>query len=629
MFQRLLAGLALAAVSTGAVAAEFCVATLGELQTALFAAGSNGEADDIRIVQGLYVATSASIYSPSEAMDLDITGGWDALCQSQVDDPSLTILDGGQSTSLLAMTTASSAGLSLRNMTVQNGVRAEGGAGLFVRTLGDVTIDQVKFLGNRHTGGLYYGGAVFIERASNVNVLGSYFADNEAIVGAGIDVRSCESMTVSGSTFERNVNRTGGNGPHAGSAISVADASSAGVKCRTVDIQQSQFTGNVMAPLALQVRARITLSESTFASNTVHDSAIAINKLACGMLRADGNGLVQPGDSGDVIIERNSFTGSNHHDIACLWLLAEKVSVNPSTMTIASNSFSQFDGSAVRHATAAECDFHDNEFRNLSGGTALQPWCNDLEIRRNRFIDVSARNYDRGKMGSLINGAPSAIIVDGFSEAIRITDNLFVRNHSIGASPAKSDGGAVRVEFECYQNGCPNRLTTFADITNNTFVDNRSDTNGGSLAIWSELDDNQNVRVYNNLFVGSMAAGVGKDVYFDNDADNDFLLTGFTAHGNNLQLSNGGWATKVAQPPPSIATNFDNLTPFFADHQGDDYRLSVISPLVDVGVDSAPSISTIDLDGNVRVHDAHVDLGALESIGDVAAPDPVFRDGFD
>jgi hypothetical protein len=298
-------------------------------------------------------------------------------------------------------------------------------------------------------------------------------------------------------------------------------------------------------------------------------------------------------------------------------------------MTIVGNSFTQFDGSSIRRASATECDFHDNDFRNLSGGTAIQPWCNDLEIRRNRFIDVSARNFDRTKMGNLINGAPSAIIVDTVSESIRITDNLFVRNHSIGASPAKADGGAVRVEFDCYQNGCPNRLTTFADITNNTFVDNVSDMNGGALAIWSELDDNQNVRIYNNLFVGNSAVGVGHDIYFDNDLDNDFLLTGFTAHGNNLKLSTGGWATKVAQLPPSQATNFDNLTPFFANHESDDYRLSVISPLVDAGVDSAPSLSSSDLDENARVHGLHVDVGALESIGDVAAPDPVFRDGFE
>lgn len=629
MYQRLLAGIVLAAMSTTTIAAEFCVATLGDLQTALLAAGSNGQPDEIRVVQGLYNATSASFYSPTEAMGLDLSGGWDASCQLQASDSSSTVLDGGQATSLFAMSSASAANISLRNMTVRNGIRAEGGAGVFIRTLGNVTIESMRFEDNIHNGSLFYGGAVFVERADDVVVNDSSFLRNQAIVGAGIDVRSCDTLVVSASNFEQNINLAGGNGPHAGSAISVADASSAGVACRRVDVLQSRFTGNVMAPLALQVRAKITLVDNIFEANTIHDTALSANKLACGMLRADGDGLVQPADSGDVVIQGNSFSGNNGLDVACLWLLAEKISISPSTIQVAGNDFAQFDGSAVRAAISTECTFRENNFRELSGGTALQPWCSNVDVRRNRFIDVSARNYDQFKSGELVGGAPSSILVENVSEAITITDNLFVRNHSIGAAPIKSHGGAVRVELDCLPGGCSNRLTAFAHITNNTFVDNRSDTEGGALAIWSELDGNQNVFVYNNLFHGNQAAGSGEDVYFDNDEDSDFLLTGYSAHGNNLKLSSGGWAFKVPQTLPSPVTNVDDLSPVFANPGLDDYRLSGISPLLDRGDDLAPSIGTIDLDGNARILGVHVDIGALENTGDIPPPNAIFLDGFE
>lgn len=72
-FLALIFGIFLVA-SVSAQAADFCVSNSYKLQSALTAAGFNGEDDVIKIVQGTY--SGNFIYTSREAYDLTIEGGY-------------------------------------------------------------------------------------------------------------------------------------------------------------------------------------------------------------------------------------------------------------------------------------------------------------------------------------------------------------------------------------------------------------------------------------------------------------------------------------------------------------------------------------------------------------------------
>ncbi|MCI5227038.1 MAG: hypothetical protein D3918_10380 [Candidatus Electrothrix sp. AX2] len=70
----------------------------------------------------------------------------------------------------------------------------------------------------------------------------------------------------------------------------------------------------------------------------------------------------------------------------------------------------------------------------------------------------------------------------------------------------------------------------------------------------------------------------------------------------------------------TVKKSADNLNtdPLFANPTNGNYRLSASSPLIDVGLNNAPSLPQVDLDGNNRIMDgdndgtAHVDIGVYE-----------------
>ena len=104
----------------------FCVGNALELSTALATAASNGEADSIRLMRGVYASGGFS-FNSAEALGLDISGGYDAGCVAMKPDARLSVLDGGGLRQVLQVN--SPGAMSISYLTVQNGMQSGSSGG--------------------------------------------------------------------------------------------------------------------------------------------------------------------------------------------------------------------------------------------------------------------------------------------------------------------------------------------------------------------------------------------------------------------------------------------------------------------------------------------------------------------
>jgi hypothetical protein len=181
-----------------AEAATFCVDTVTELQNALATAATNGEHDVIRIETGVYAPTSGTVafnYGTPQNFDLVVEGGWVRVglvgCATRLNDPALTVLDGGGSRLVLRLlgNPETTGAITVRNLTVRNGAGPDvggmvlgAGAGLGTSYGGRLFVDRVivrENHSNGSTGGLSVGTS---GSGAEVEFLNSVIAGNTCAV---------------------------------------------------------------------------------------------------------------------------------------------------------------------------------------------------------------------------------------------------------------------------------------------------------------------------------------------------------------------------------------------------------------------------------------------------------------
>jgi len=176
--------------ATPATAAVFCVDTATELQNALSTAASNGEDDQVQIVQGTYVGNF--VYTSSEAENIVISGGFVPGCGSRTIDPQNTVIDGNQSGTTLALISDfnSSANLSLHSLTITGGystIDTGNGVGGGIRSrVGKGGILEIthSVITNNYAG---VGGGVEAENfRGKIRLIGNLIFNNQAIVSGGV-----------------------------------------------------------------------------------------------------------------------------------------------------------------------------------------------------------------------------------------------------------------------------------------------------------------------------------------------------------------------------------------------------------------------------------------------------------
>lgn len=147
--------------------------------------------------------------------------------------------------------------------------------------------------------------------------------------------------------------------------------------------------------------------------------------------------------------------------------------------------------------------------------------------------------------------------------------------------------------------------STTVTLTNNTITGNSAETGG--------YHNSDTVHIYNNIIYNNTAVSDGNDLSIENDGNNDFLPSLVNLYNNDFDQSASGIHIQISfSIDPS---NLDNLDPLFVNAASGDYHLIGSSPCIDAGDNSAPALPETDKDGQPRIMDGIVDMGAYEYSG--------------
>ncbi len=119
----------------------------------------------------------------------------------------------------------------------------------------------------------------------------------------------------------------------------------------------------------------------------------------------------------------------------------------------------------------------------------------------------------------------------------------------------------------------------------------------------------KNAGIYNNIIWGNIAS-LGADFYINNDYDHDSIPSTVNLFHNDFDQSSAG--TYIEIPFPIDSSNLNNLDPLFVNPANGDYHISDGSPCYNTGDNNAPGLPATDMDGEPRIMDGVVDIGADE-----------------
>ena len=272
----LLASLALVPGTSQAV--DFCVGNSTDLEAALLASAVNGAtADTIQVRVGTYLSPAngfgaAAAFGAGDSITIE--GGWMSTelipCATQSTDPSLTIIDGeGVRPAMLLRHQTGGGNMTVRNLTIQNGLRNVGmtgddrGGGLyaagFAGYVGDVLVERCIFRGNVAT--LLGGGLQATSDGGAVTVRNNLFVGNTASQGAAMYVFGNGGISyVNNNTATGNVSTSASNN----SVALSADGSN------TVLVTNNIFWGNT-----LPTQSDVLVSELVLLSNDIERPSAA------------------------------------------------------------------------------------------------------------------------------------------------------------------------------------------------------------------------------------------------------------------------------------------------------------------------------------------------------------------
>ena len=422
--------------------------------------------------------------------------------------------------------------------------------------------------------GLYTGNFEhFSAEGKDITVLGGYTANcsirvvdpaNTVLQGNGDSIISFlilngGDITIEGLTLKKgNTSLGNGGGLYAGcSSSGSGNASNITVKNNIIS-ENSAMQGGGMSIL--------TSSSSGDSGNiTIKNNIISGNSVEFGGGGVDAQSTSFAGASGYILFENNIVKmNSSNGAGGGLSILSRSTSGIPGNIKI----------------------LHNTILENTSSCSGGGVWAGQGGPQPCKIIikyNLISGNISEGSCGG---GGISASCTDdsGLCKDIIITDNLITNNTSWA-------GGGVEA-------------ISLGDVifTNNTIYNNTASYGGGIFFLMGDSD----LFVYNNIIWGNSSDSLGNDI--------NIQISGSPAgssygYNNDYAEIYGNWTN---------SGNNINKTPLFSDAANGDYHLAESSPCIDAGINTAPEISNVDFEGNLRIHDgdnngtATVDMGAYE-----------------
>ena len=213
----------------------------------------------------------------------------------------------------------------------------------------------------------------------------------------------------------------------------------------------------------------------------------------------------------------------------------------------------------------------------------------------------------------------------------KIVNNKSKNGNSGGIEQYK---GALSVNFtsffqnssELFQGGALSSVQGFLTLKNNLFIANYAYNNGGAIYINDASLYQVNDTVANNdsgsgkgIFVqGDSTANINNSLYYNVDKD-----MYFNTDINYVSINNSIANNVVGFQPGKVTTS--NFVVGVNPLLNANYSLSVYSPFINFGDNSRVSTITADLNGNDRITNNTVDIGAFETFDNVAPMIPQWQ----
>ncbi len=298
-------------LTIGSMFAEvFNVTDVAGFSAALATSSANGESDTINVSAGIYNVSATLNFWSDEDYSLTIIGaGADA-----------TILDGGGTTQIMELITASSEGdLTISNMTFRDG-NSDYGGGIYLETTSAwIIIDSCDFMDNSATE--VGGGANAYSNSGNFAVSYSNFIGNSSTRAGGLFLQSeaGNSISLTYSNFEDNTVTVDGG-------ANMLYPLGPGVE---LTVEHNTFTNNQSGQFGGGCWVRMPAGEGTIAYH--HNTFV-------------GNASTTAGDAGGTYIELHSGT------------------LDYSNNTYIGNSTAQLGGGAWIYCVSGTLDVYENRF---------------------------------------------------------------------------------------------------------------------------------------------------------------------------------------------------------------------------------------------------------------------------